>query len=329
MTVNVRVRNIEIYHPAKKVENAYFVEHFEKQGKDIQPLLDFMGKKERYHIDEPDENALTMAIEVSVKLLNKAGLSMMDIDMIIFSTQIPEYSVPTNAIMLHRALNGTNKTRVLDINASCAGMVVGIEQATYYIKANPGIKRVLLVGSEQLTSFTNPTDDMPYSVFGDAACGMVLEETEEDTGFIDSEFFTYTANANGLLYPEQGLSRVQQGVEEGKYLKFNPFDISFAGRITDRMIADMLGRHNLDILDIDAFCLSQMAISDSQGLQERHNLDWNKIMYVGDKYGYTGTTSPMLGFHDGIQDGRIKRGDTVLFWTVGAGHQFVAMLLKY
>jgi 3-oxoacyl-[acyl-carrier-protein] synthase-3 len=55
----------------------------------------------------------------------------------------------------------------------------------------------------------------------------------------------------------------------------------------------------------------------------------DKIIYIGDKYGYTGTTSPLISLYEGIQQGRIKRGDTVLFWTVGAGHQFIVMLFKY
>ncbi|QFK73313.1 hypothetical protein F7984_12755 [Pradoshia sp. D12] len=54
-----------------------------------------------------------------------------------------------------------------------------------------------------------------------------------------------------------------------------------------------------------------------------------KVIYIGDQYGYTGSSSPFLAFHEGIQDGRIKRGDYVMFWTVGAGHQFIAMLWKY
>lgn len=329
MSVNIKVRNIEVFHPKKKISNDYFIEHFKQQGKDIERLLEFMGKKERFHIDNPNENGLTMAIEACIKLLNGSGLSMADIDMIIYSTQLPEYTVPTNAIMLHRALNGNSKTRVLDMNASCAGMTVAVEQASNYMRGNTRIKRVLLVGSEQLSSFTNPEDEMPYSTFGDAACALILEATDEETGFIDAEYHTYTANANGLLYPEKGLSAVQQGVESGKYLKFNPFDISFASSITDRMLVELLERNNIQMADINAFCFSQMAFSDSQGLQERHNLDWEKILYVGDKYGYTGTTSPFLAFYEGIQEGKVKRGDTVLFWTVGAGHQFIAMLLKY
>lgn len=329
LTVHAIMRNIEIYHPENQVGNDHFIKHFEKQGKDIRPLLKAMGKEERYKIDNPDENGLTMAIEASRKVMESSGLAMSDIDMIIFSTQLPEYTVPTNAVMVHRALKGAERTRVLDLNVSCAGMVATIEHATAHIRSNPHIKRVLVVGSEHLTSFTNPTDEMPYSVFGDAACAIIMEETEEPVGYMDSVYHTETPYAENLIYPELGFSGAQQGRGESRYLTNIPFDMSFAGPVADQMIAGLLERNQLTLSDITAFSWSQMTIGDSIRFQEVNGVEWSQMLYTGDEYGYTGTTSPLLALHRGIQDGRVKRGDLVVFWTVGVGHQFVALLFKY
>ena len=329
MTTHIKINTIEIYHPTNLVGNDFFIEHFNKQGKDIAKFLEFLGKEDRYRIDNPNENGLSMAIEATRKALATSKLSMSDMDMIFYSTQLPEYTVPTNASMLHRALDGGNNTRIMDINATCAGMLVAIEQASTYIRGNPNIKRVLIVGSEHLTSFTNPETEIHYAAFGDAACAVILEQTEEETGFIDAEYYTNSDYANKLLYPAEGLSRVLQGKEPGNYLQFAPFDISFGEPITDNMIETLLERNHISIPEISAFCFSQLAYSDSTRLSERFGIEMDKIMYIGNKYGYTGTTSPMLGFYEGVQQGKIKRGDTVLFWTVGAGHQFIAMLFKY
>ena len=59
------------------------------------------------------------------------------------------------------------------------------------------------------------------------------------------------------------------------------------------------------------------------------NIEDEKIIIVGDKVGYTTTSSPFFCLNEGIETGRIKRGDTILFWTIGAGHEMVAMLFKY
>lgn len=329
MTVNIRIKNIEIYHPTNQVGNDFFIEHFNKQGKDIEKFLKYLGKENRYRIDNPEENGLTMATEASRKVLASAELKMADMDMIIYTTQLPEYTVPTNASMLHRALDGGPKTRMLDMNATCSGMLVAVEQASMYMKGNPKIDRVLVVGSDHLTSFSNPETEVHYAGFGDAACALILERTEEDCGFIDAEYRSNSNYANKLLFPAEGMNRVLQGKEPGRYAQFAPFDISFGEPITDEMLETLLGRNDLTFEAIDAYCLSQLAYSDSTRLNEKYNIGMDKIMYIGDKYGYTGTTSPMIGFYEGIKQGRIHRGDTVLFWTVGAGHQFIAMLFKY
>lgn len=328
MTTQVKMKNIEVYHPEHTVKNDYFIEHFKKLDRDITGFLDFMGKESRFIIKDKEETSLTMAIEASRKVLESANLTLDEVDMIFFTTQVPEYSIPTNAMMIHEALKGKSNTRVMDLNASCAGMSVAVEQASMYMKANPRIKNALVVGSEQLSILASPEEEISYAMFGDAACAVILEQSEE-VGFIDAEYHTFSANTDKILYPVTGMSNVLQGRGSGRYLQFVPFDASFGAPITKRMIEDLLERNNMNIRDVDAFCLSQFAYADSTRLRDQFDLDMDKIIYVGNKYGYTGTTSPFLSLYEGIQDGRIKRGDTILFWTVGAGHQFIAMLFKY
>ena len=329
MTVHIKMRNIDIYHPQNKVGNEYFFDFYEKQGKDIRKFMKYLNKVDRYRINNPEENALTMAIESSKKVLEKSGLSISDMDMIVFSTQTPEFTVPTNASLLHRELGGAGKTRIMDMNSTCSGMTMAVEQASYYIKGNPKVKYVLVVGSDHLTQFTNPYIENNHAVFGDASCAVILEQTDENTGFIDAEYHTHTEFVDNMKFPALGLSKVLQKREAGKYLSFTPFDTRVTVPYTEKMIEDLLERNELTIADIDAFCFSQLAYSDTLHLQERFGIDGEKVIYIGNKYGYTGTTSPFISFYEGVQQNKIKRGDTVLFWTVGAGHQLVAMLFKY
>jgi 3-oxoacyl-[acyl-carrier-protein] synthase-3 len=329
MTSNVKIKTVEIYHPSNKVGNDFYIKHFKEKGKDIENFLEVMGKKERYIIDNEHETGLTMAIEASRKALKSAEISMKDIDMVMYTTQVPEYSIPTNAMMVHEALKGKSNTRVMDVNASCAGLTVAVEQASRYMMANPSIQKALVVGSEHLSILANPEEEISYAVLADASCAVILERTNEDTGFIDAEYYTYSMNTDKILYPADGMNKVLRGQGDGRYLRFLPFDASFGAPITDRMIEDILDRNNLDIQDINAFCLSQFGYGDSVRLQAKFNIEKEKIIYVGDRFGYTGTTSPFIALHEGIKDRRIKRGDHILFWTVGAGHQFIAMLFKY
>lgn len=326
---NIRIKAVDVYHPVKSVGNEFYLEHFKKQNKDIQNFMNVMGRKERYLIDNDEENTITMAIEASKGVLKKAGLEGDQIDLIIFSTQVPETTVPTNAIFLHHAIHAKKEAIILDMNANCAGMTIAVEQASRYMLSNPYVKTALVVGSDYLSLIADPTDAMTYANFGDSASAVILEKTEEKTGFIDAMTEVDSTNRNTILYPEKGLSQTLKSNAQGEYMLWLPFDGTMSLPNTYEMFEAILSRNNMTIDDVDHFCLSQFAEVNINKIKKRFNIADEKMIYVGDKYGYTGTSSPFIALYEGIETGRIKRGDTVLFWTIGGGHEFITMLYQY
>lgn len=325
---NVKIKEIAIYHPENVVRNDFYLDHFQKQGKDISRFLEStLGRKERYIIDNSAENSVSMGIAAAEKALEKANLEGKDIDMIIFSTQVPERTVPTNAMYVHHAIGAGSHTVIYDSNANCAGMTLSVEMASRYIMVNPHVQRALVIGSDADSLIANPNEEISYANFGDAAAAVILEQTEEEnTGFIDAIYEVDSANKDNIVYPPKGFSLSDEKKEP---IVFLPFDGAMAIPNACKMMEDLLERNNLKIEDINAFCFSQFAVSNIRKIQDTLELDDEKIIYVGDKYGYTTTSSPFICLYEGVETGRIKRGDTVLFWTIGGGHEMVAMLFKY
>jgi len=315
--------SIGMYHPENKVGNDFYLEHFKEQGRDITGLLASLNKKERYVAGE-GETTLTMGIEASKRALAKAGMTGADIDMIIFSTQVPEYIIPTNAMLVHEALGCQSHVVVMDSNAKCAGMTVAVEHASRYMMANKRVNRALVIGSDHLTAISNPEQEITYANQGDAACAVLLERTEEATGFIDAEYHTYSGNTDKIVYPKEGFVKQIPG-----FIDFIPFDPSFGAPIITGLMEELLERNKLDSNDIAGFFLSQFAYGDTLLVKEHFGVEDDKMNFVGDRFGYTGTSSPFLALHEAVEAGKIKRGDYLMFWTVGAGHQFVAMLYQY
>ncbi|NLY79084.1 MAG: ketoacyl-ACP synthase III [Lysinibacillus sp.] len=327
---NIRIKEVEVYHPEYVVNSKKYVDYFkEHKGKDITNLLEALGRKEYYQINSSEENSLTMAIEVSKRVLEKAGMDGKDIDMIIFSSQVPELTVPTNAIFVHEAIQGKKDCIVYDSNANCAGMMIAVEQASRYMLSSPHVNNALIVGSDYLSLVANPEEEITYANFGDAAAAVLLEKTELETGFIDAIYETDSSFKDNILFPNKGFSHFALNKESLGYIHWKPFDGAVSLPYTFEKIEKLLDRNHLQIEDVNAFCFSQFALSNIKRLQERFNLPEEKIAYVGDKYGYTGTSSPFVSLYEGIQSNRIQRGDIVLFWTIGGGHEFIAMLFKY
>lgn len=326
---NVRIKAVDVYHAKKQVDNDVYLEHFKKQGKDITNFLNIMGRKKRYVIDNPKENTITMAIEATNQVLKKAGLKGKDIDMIVFSTQVPEVTVPTNAMFIHNAIQAKKGTVIFDMNANCAGMTIAVEQASRYMKSNPHVNTALVVGSDYLSLVADPMDAMTYANFGDASSAIILEKTESDIGFVDAMFEVDSSNRNNILYPHKGLSQTIKAGESAESMLWLPFDGTMSLPYTYEMFEVILERNQLKIDDVDVFCLSQFAKVNMDEIQNHFDIPEEKIIYVGDKYGYTGTSSPFIALHEGIESGKIKRGDLILFWTIGGGHEFITMLFRY
>ncbi|HWJ77369.1 MAG TPA: 3-oxoacyl-ACP synthase III family protein [Niallia sp.] len=322
---NIKIKDIAIYHPEQLVTNDFYIEHFKKQGRNIENFLKAMGKENRYIINN-DENSLSMGIIASKRVLEKANLKGEDIDMIVFSTQVPEHTLPTNAMFLHNAIGANNHTIIYDSNANCAGMTIAVDTVSRYMMTNPRIKHALIVGSDANSFISNPEQEITYANFADGAAAIILEKTDEDTGFIDAVYEVDSSNKNNIIYPPEGFSKSKENKE---YINFLPFDGAMAIPVACEMIENLLETNGLTIDKIDAFCFSQFALSNILKIQENFKLDDEKIIYVGNKYGYTTTSSPFICLNEGIETGRIKRGDTILFWTIGAGHEMVAMLFKY
>lgn len=331
MDNNVRIREIAVYHPDNIIDNNYYIEHYKNQGKDVKKLLENVyGRDKRYVIDpnaEKKENSLTMQIEAAKKVLEKSALKGSDMDMVIVATQIPEYVVPACAVMVHRAINGKRNAFCYDMNANCTSMLFALENTYRYLESNHRVNRVLIVGGEYTTQVHNPKNELGYGVFGDAACAIILERTEEQAGLIDSDFFVNDEFYDKMIFPHCGMSNIYESGREEILSTMEGVDCDMDD-VCNR-IKKMMAVHHLGTEDISAFCFSQFLWKNIQILRNDVGIPEEKSIYVGDVYGYTGVTSPFLALNKAIKEKRVKHGDYVIFWTIGAGMQHLIMLIRY
>ncbi|MBU3075248.1 3-oxoacyl-[acyl-carrier-protein] synthase III C-terminal domain-containing protein [Clostridium estertheticum] len=327
---NVRILKVEIYHPDNEVFNSFYLKHFKSQGKDIEGLLRAFGRDKRYIIDDDNENTVTMGIKVANKVLKSAGLEGKDIDMVMFSSQFPEYTFPSQSLIVHNAINGKEDCMCMDTNTNCAGMLVTVEQTIRAMMGNPHVKRALVIGSDYTSIHCRDDDELTYPNFADGAAAIILEKTEEG-GFIDSMCKSNGATWESVKYPACGMSKVykEELSVRDRRLQWTPFEGLF---IIDKAVTSihaLLNRNSLKIEEINSYCFSQYSKAFSNLGSEKLGVDINKFIYIGDAYGYTGTSSPFISFYEGVKTGRIKRGDIVCLWTVAINWTICTMLIRY
>jgi 3-oxoacyl-[acyl-carrier-protein] synthase III len=328
---HITIRQTAYYHPERIVHNDYYLNHFNTMGKDIARFLEVMGRERRYIADPKEDNALTMGLKAAQKALLNAGLTGEDMDMIVFASQTPEYTYPTNALLLHHKLQCKNRTITMDSNANCAGMVAAVEQTSRYMQSNSSVRYALVVGSDHSSIHCNPDDEITYPNFGDAAAAVILERTADNTGFIDSLYYTDSEGCENIMFPACGLSNIygEDITPEQIRIRWTPFDGTVCVDAAVNDIKALMARYGLTTQDISAFCLSQFSLKNIELIQNGLGAPEDKFIYVGDEFGYTGTSSPFIAFQRGVEDGRIHRGDYVIFWSVGAGWQIPTLLFRY
>lgn len=336
MNTNVKIVGVGTYHPSKKVGNEFFIDHFkQKNGKDITGFLEELGKKDRFLVEDvTKENALTMAVDASRKALENAKISVEQLDMIVFVSDTPEYTAPTNALLINHILGAKNAHTVYDMNANCVGMIVTMDQVSRVIKTDSKIKYALVVGSLFVSSIARDDDAFTYSAVADAAAAVIFERTEEpsQSGFIDSAYFTDSGFPDMVLSPVCGMSKLRlddtvDAYERRLYQK--PLDVSFFSTNWVKLITKLLEQHGYHPEDVDYYFFSQYAKMQVQQTAEMLGVNFDeRFIYVGDIYGYTGTTSPVVAYHEAVVKGILKPGQKYIFCSVGCGYQMTAALYQ-
>ncbi|MFW1800063.1 3-oxoacyl-[acyl-carrier-protein] synthase III C-terminal domain-containing protein [Acinetobacter nematophilus] len=325
--MNLKISAIDIYHPKTIRDNNYYIDKFKNNNKIIE-ILKKVGRNKRYVISDQSENALTMAINASEQVLKNQKIDDGNIDIIIFASTTLEYLSPTNALLLHSALNIKQACVCFDINANCLGMFLALEQASVLLNSKTSYQRALVVAADHLTKIGCEDTLIPSTIVGDAAAAMILEKTNDNSGsgMIDRVYQTDSRFKDTIVLPPRGFSNSNTTYNEKIHWDiFSGIEsVEFAAEALDTL----LNNNNLKMEDISCFLLSQFTKYNIELLQEKKKIPWNKIEYIGDQYGYTGANSLFIAYASRLKKGLIKKGDIVVFWTLGAGYQTGLMLWK-
>lgn len=329
--MNIKIRDIAVTSGRETVKNNYFIERFKREhDRDIGELLKNFGKDERRVIFNKEDTTISLGIKVAKKIIKRSGLSGQDIDMILFSSQFPEYTVPTQALIIHNAINCKADAFIMDVNVNCLGMVSAVDTAIRYLKEKRHFKRALVIGADYMTIHCKKYDSFTFPMFGDSACALILEKTDEPSRLIGSSYKTNSGEYEMVRYPACGTSSLYNtNNKDDMKILWNPFDASFVPKCAKEAIDDVLKEHNLKISDIDWFCVSQFALPMIEAISEACGVDKEKFIYIGDKYGYTGTSSPFIAFYEAVKQGKIKRGDYIVFWSVAVYWTSCALIIRY
>lgn len=306
----------------------------EMLGEDISEFVENnLGIKER-HVLADDESAADIATRAAENALKDAGISAAEIDLIIVATDTPEYLSPgTSVVVQHRT--GAKNAGTFDINAACAGFVTAFDAACKYIIADKNYKNILVIGVYAMTKFLDWTEKKTATIFADGAGAIILQADETGEHGLLTSKLEARGEYNDFLGIFAGGSKTPvtaEVLENGYYNKVRfakrtPPEINFEG--WQRIVKELLERENLSLDDVNLFLFTQVNLSTIKEVMNALRQPFEKTHTIMDKWGYTGSACIPMVLHDALCNGKLKRGDIIVFCASGGGINMAAMVFRY
>ncbi|HYL75874.1 MAG TPA: beta-ketoacyl-ACP synthase III [Bryobacteraceae bacterium] len=294
-------------------------------------IMSRVGISER-HIADADVATSDLAVEAARVALEQRGIEARELDAIIVCTVTADMAFPSTACLVQNRL-GAKGAWGFDLSAACSGFVYGLTTAAHLVSAGSH-KKVLVIGADTMSRIIDYTDRATCVLFGDGAGAMLIEPTEDgETGFID---FLNEVDGSGGDYLKQpaGGSRMPATVETVQnrmhYVHQDGSQVfKYAARKMFEVSRDLLERNGLTVADIAAFVPHQANRRIITNAAERLGIHCDKVIINIDRYGNTTAATIPLATRDAVESGKLKKGDLVVFATVGAGYTVGANLWRW
>ena len=322
-------RSIGAYVPEKILTNADFEKMVDTSDEWI---VKRTGIKER-HIAAEDESTSDMAAKAAKVAIERAGLSVEDIDLVVMATVTPDYfNMPSTACLVSDKL-GIKNVQAFDLSAACSGFVYALTVAKAFIES--GMKKnVLVIGAEKFSSIVDYTDRTTSILFGDGAGAAVISATtNKDEAFVDIHASADGSYWDFLITPSPGSvnpashAAIDEGLQFVKMKGNETFKLAVKTLTKD--VKEILKNNNIEAGEIPHFVPHQAnyriikAVGDSLGMRE------DQVVVTVHKYGNTSAASIPMAINDIYEEGRLQSGELMLLDTFGGGLTWASALIPF
>ncbi|MHA1548827.1 MAG: beta-ketoacyl-ACP synthase 3, partial [Alphaproteobacteria bacterium] len=292
-------------------------------GWDSDKVIRRTGIESRFWVGDK-ETALSLGVDACQKLLEREGLKISDIDVLICSTGTPLQMTPSLACQVLMELSPSGKetyVQAYDVNAACSGYLYALQCAHDHLMISPNL-RIIVLTSETLSPMLNEKDPGTYFLFGDAATATLLTSEPRD-GNVNARVLRPVLSAKGEA-PEI-LSVPFSGT--GKYVEM---DGPAVFRVAVRRLSDMIGvacaDAELEIDDIDVIVPHQANRRILNAVCRQLKIPEDRLFINMRNLGNTSSNSIPLCLEEVAAD--LTPGQKVGMVAFGGGFTFGASLIE-
>ena len=283
------------------------------------------------HLLEDDVPSYTMGVEAAKRAIQDAGLTPADIDLVIATTEAPDYLTPSMSCLIQRHIHADHAA-AFDLNAACTGFVYAVTTARQFIQTGY-YRNVLIVSNEGLSRIVDWKNRNTCILFGDAAGAVVLGRTDPQYGIRESYIASFGNLGHNLTIPccfisDEDREKRPGGMERSVWQDGSEV-FTFAVRaMTDatRKVIEAAGK---TIDEVDLVIPHQANYRIINGAAKRLNLNEEKIAIILQDTGNISSASIPVALDISAAGGRLKKGDVLVMVAFGGGLTVGSCLLVW
>lgn len=323
-----------VYAPGDPIDNAELMTLAGIEF-DAEKLENKLGIRQRHiaRLRGLQETTADFATKAGLNAIKAADIDPQQIGLFMVGTDTPEFITPATSILVQgRIQKGERWASTFDVSASCASFTIALDNAARIMATDPTIEYGLVVGVYNMPAFIRDNDAFGFSIFADGAGAVVLKRNPE-ARYINSQLLTdgtqwdfigiYAGGSRNPISPEL-LKEEKQGL-----LSLQPMPGDRNVRLWPMVVNKLLQKAKMDISQVDHFVFTQINRSVIEKMMDELQQPYHKASFVMDRYAYTGSACVPMAFHHSVQEGKVKKGDTVIFMASGAGLAVGSNLFVY
>lgn len=283
------------------------------------------------HVVSGGQTTAGLAAAAARMALAERGIEARELDLIVCATITPDMVFPATACFVQAAL-GAGGVPAFDISAACSGFLYALAIGSQFIQTGM-YKRVMVIGAEALSRFTDYTDRGSCILFGDGAGAALLEPTNDPGRGILYNVLHADGQGWDFIHLPAGGTRnpaTHATVDAREhYIKLRGREVyKFAVEKMQWLMEDCMAQCKLTVDDVDMIIPHQVNSRIIASATEKVNFPPEKVYVNIDRFGNTSAASIPIAMHEARAAGKIGPGSTLLLAAFGAGVTWAGTVLR-
>lgn len=283
------------------------------------------------HIVQEGEATSDMCAKIAKKLLKSSGKTPEEIDIIIIATSTPDHFVVSTAAIVQDKIGAINAWGY-DLTAACTGFIFALETGARLIESGK-YKNAIIIGADTMSSIIDYKDRNTCVIFGDGGGGVLIEQTNDDYGIIDSILKTDGSGNQFLTVPAGGSRKPASQTTVKQRLHYVYQDgktvFKYAVNRMSEVSKEIIEKNKLSSHDIKLFIPHQANQRIIDATAKKCGLDLDQVFVNIDKYGNTTAGTIPIAIDEANKMNLLESGELLLLAAFGGGFTWGSMLIRW